>query len=249
MPPTGGERYLENNSIEALLPVRKEQLHVLVIESYPRWEYRYLRNALQRDPGVEVNTLLFQPDSATPGAGRGISPAMPKEEELTKYDVVFLGDVGTDQGQLTLEQCAELQKLVRDQAAGLVFLPGLRGYEASLQETPLAELMPIVWDDAQPRGYGTSAPGNFALTEAGMHSLLTKLEDTDEASAQVWANLPGFQWYAPVMRAKAGSEILAIHATEENQFRAHPFDRDEDLRGGQNSVHGHRWRVAVEKRR
>ena len=34
---------------------------MLVVESYPRWEYRYLRNALSRDPGVELSCLLFHP--------------------------------------------------------------------------------------------------------------------------------------------------------------------------------------------
>jgi len=164
--------------------------------------------------------------------------------------VVFLGDVGTDRNQLTVEQCTELRKLVRDQAAGLVFLPGMHGYEASLQSTALADLMPIVWDDAQPRGYGTSVPGNFALTEDGMHSLLTKLEDTDEASAQVWANLPGFQWYAPVMRAKAGSEVLAIHATEENNFGRIPLIVTKTYGAGKILFMGTdgawRWRRGVE---
>jgi len=250
VPPTGGERYLDNNSMEALLPVRKEDLRVLIVESYPRWEYRYLRNALQRDPGVEVNTLLFQPDLGTPGAGKGYLSAMPSEEELTKYDVVFLGDVGTDKGQLSTEQCTELQKLVRDQAAGLVFLPGLRGYEASLQGTPLAELMPIVWDDAQPRGYGTSVPGNLVLTDVGTHSLLTKLEDTDEESARVWQNLPGFQWYAPVVRAKAGSEVLAVHSTEENSFGRIPLIVTKTYGAGKILFMGTdgawRWRKGVE---
>jgi uncharacterized membrane protein len=250
VPATGGERYLENNSMKALLPVRKENLRVLIVESYPRWEYRYLRNALQRDPGVEVNTLLFQPDLGTPGAGKGYLTAMPKEDELTKYDVVFLGDVGTDKGQLTEEQCGELQKLVRDQAAGLIFLPGMHGYEASLQGTPLAELMPIVWDDAQPRGYGTSVPGNLALTELGTHSLLTKLEDTDEASARVWQNLPGFQWYAPVVRAKAGSEVLAMHASEENNFGRIPLIVTKTYGSGKILFMGTdgawRWRKGVE---
>src|SRR5262249_39715593 len=69
VPKTGTERFLENNSIDAPLEIRKEQLRVLVIESYPRWEYRYLRNALERDPGVEVNCLLFQPDLESRGAG------------------------------------------------------------------------------------------------------------------------------------------------------------------------------------
>jgi len=251
IPPIAGEQaYLENKSMEALLPVRRETLKVLVIESFPRWEYRYLRNALQRDPGVEVNTLLFQPDIATPGAGKGYLSKMPTDEELTKYDVVFLGDVGTDKGQLSIEDCTTLQKLVRDQAAGLVFMPGIRGYEDSLQGTPLAELMPIVWDSAQPHGYGTSAPGGFSLTEAGTHSLLTKLEDTDEASARVWENLPGFQWYAPVVRAKAGTEVLAIHSTEENNFGRIPLIVTKTYGSGKILFMGTdgawRWRKGVE---
>lgn len=247
---TGGERFIENNSIEAPLSVRKEQLHVLVIETYPRWEYRYLRNALERDPGVEVNCLLLHPDLGTPGAGRGYLKAMPKDEELTKYDVIFVGDVGTDKGQLTMEQCAALQKLVRDQAAGLVFMPGLRGFEASLQGTALADLLPIVWDDAQPRGWGTSSPGKFALTEAGTRSLLTKLEDTDEASARVWTTLPGFQWYAPALRAKAGTEILATHGTETNRFGRVPLIVTKTHGSGKILFMGTdgawRWRKGVE---
>ena len=252
VPKTGGELFLENNSIEAPLAIRKEQLHVLVIESYPRWEYRYLRNALERDPGVEVNCVLFQPDVGQPGAGRGYLPAVPKEDVLAKYDVVFLGDVGTGKGQLTVEQCAQLQKLVRDQAAGLVFMPGLRGFENSLNGTALSELVPVVWDEAQPRGWGTSAPGRFALTEAGVHSLLTKLEDTDEASARIWATLPGFQWYAPAMRAKAGSEILATHSTESNRFGRIPLLVTRTHGAGKILFMGTdgawRWRKGVEDR-
>ena len=250
VPKTGAERFLENNAIEAPLAIRKEQLRVLVIESFPRWEYRYLRNALERDPGVEVNCVLFQPDIGEAGAGRGYLPAVPKDDDLTKYDVVFLGDVGTEKGQLTMEQCTALQKLVRDQASGLVFMPGLRGFEASLRGTALAELMPIVWDDTQPRGWGTSTPGQFALTEAGAHSLLTKLEDTDEASARVWQTLPGFQWYAPAVRAKAGSEILATHATETNRFGRVPLIVTKPYGAGKILFMGTdgawRWRKGVE---
>ena len=247
---TGGERFLENNSIEAPLVIRKEQLRVLIIESYPRWEYRYLRNALERDPGVTVNCLLFHPDLGKVGAGRGYLSAMPKEDALTKYDVVFLGDVGTGKGQLGIEHCAAMRKLVRDQAAGLVFMPGPRGYEQSLLATELSDLMPVVWDEAQSRGFGTSSPGNFALTDTGEHSLLTKLEDTDEASAKVWKLLPGFQWYAPALRAKAGSEVLAAHATESNNFGRIPLIVTKTYGAGKILFMGTdgawRWRKGVE---
>lgn len=252
VPATGGEKNLENNEIEAPLDIRKEQLRVLIVESFPRWEYRYLRNALERDPGVEVSTLLFHPGLGQMGAGRGYLPAFPSEETLASFDVVFLGDVGVAPEQLTVEQCVTLHKLVRDQATGLVFLPGLRGSQASLWQTPLEELLPVVWDAAQPRGYGSEVPGRFVLTESGTRSLLTKLEDVDEASARVWSTLPGFQWYAPALRAKAGSEILATHGTETNRFGRVPLIVTKTFGAGKILFMGAdgawRWRRGVEDR-
>jgi hypothetical protein len=250
VPKTGDEKNLDNNSLEAPLSVRQEQLHVLIIESYPRWEYRYLRNALQRDPGVDEHTLLFHPDLDKVGAGKGYLSTFPTDEQLAKYDVIFLGDVGEDPRQLSTEQCTALQKVVRDEATGLVFLPGFRGYESTLQTTALGDLIPIVWDDSQPKGFGTSTPGSFALTQAGQSSLLTKLEDTDEASEQVWENLPGFQWYAPALRAKAGTEVLATHNTESNNYGRIPLIVTRTYGAGKILFMGTdgawRWRKGVE---
>ena len=62
----------------APLSIRKEQLRVLVMESFPRWEFRYLRNALERDPGVAVNCVLFQPDLGRPGAGKRLPARFPQ---------------------------------------------------------------------------------------------------------------------------------------------------------------------------
>jgi hypothetical protein len=251
VPKTGNETNLDNNTLEAPLSVRKEQLHVLIIESFPRWEYRYLRNACERDPGVEVNTLLFHPDlGGKLGAGKDYPSGFPKDEQLAKYDVIFVGDVGTDPGQLTPEECDSLMKTVRDQATGLVFMPGFHGYEASLQTTSLGELYPVVWDDAQPHGYGTPNPGGFTLTEAGERSLLTKLADTDEESEEVWKDLPGFQWYAPALRAKAGTEVLAMHSTESNDFGRIPLIVTRTYGAGKILFMGTdgawRWRKGVE---
>lgn len=250
LPLTGGEKNLLNNKVEAEIDIRREQLKVLVVESFPRWEYRYLRNALERDPGVEVNTLLFQPDLGKVGAGRGYLKEFPKDEELTKYDVIFLGDVGVEKGQLTAENCASIQRMVRDQASGLVFMPGMHGYMASLLSTPLSELIPVVLDEGQPRGWGTAQPGRFVLTDPGKASLLTKLEDTDEASAKVWSELPGFQWYAAAVRAKAGTEVLATHATESTSFGRVPLIVTRTYGAGKILYMGAdgawRWRRGVE---
>ncbi|MFO0917226.1 MAG: hypothetical protein U0872_02805 [Planctomycetaceae bacterium] len=203
----------ENNELSAPIAIREEKLQVLVVESYPRWEYRYLRNALSRDPGVDVSCLLFHPGLDKVGGGnQDYLKRFPDGlDELSKYDVVFLGDVGMEDGQLSAEQCRLLKGLVEHQASGLVFMPGMYGRQQSLRDTPLDELLPVVLDDAQPDGWGARTPGHVELTEAGRRSLLTKLADTEHENLDVWESLPGFQWYAGVTRAKAGTEILAVH--------------------------------------
>ncbi len=205
------ESVAENNEISAPISVRQEQLKVLVVESYPRWEYRYLRNALERDPGVEVTCLLFHPALPKVGGGRSYIKHFPAPNVLSRFDVVFLGDVGIGRKQLTFEQAQDLRQLVSAQAAGLVFIPGRYGRQDSLLASPLADLYPVVMDSGRTTGIGSSALGHFALTQSGQRSLLTRLGETDQDSAEIWRALPGFHWYAGIKRAKAGSEILAVH--------------------------------------
>lgn len=213
VPVGAGETISNNNSLSTPISIRQEKLKVLVVDTFPRWEYRYLRNALSRDPGVDVACLLFHPDLEKVGGGnRDYIKAFPDtQEELAQYDVIFLGDVGIEPGQLTPEQCNLIKGLVEYQAGGLVLIPGSRGFSQSLAQTELESLVPVVFDETQPRGIGTKASNRMELTESGRRSLLTKLADTQEENVDVWMDLPGFQWHAAVARAKAGSEVLAVH--------------------------------------
>lgn len=250
VPTAEREAVTANNSRVAPVAIRDEELNVLIIESYPRWEYRYLRNALERDPGVEVSCLLFHPDIGKLGGGRTYLDKFPDDEELVKFDVVFLGDVGLGGEQLNEEQIDRLVKLVRNQASGLVFLPGFRGRHFSLLDTPMEDLYPVVLDETQPRGWGSPVPGQFQLTDLGSRSLLTKLDDTDEENIQVWETLPGFQWFAPALRAKAGSEVLATHSSESTEWGRVPLIVTKTFGAGKILFMGTdgawRWREGVE---
>lgn len=218
LPVADGERILANNELTTPIEIRKESLKVLVVESFPRWEFRYLRNALMRDPGVEVSCVLYHPSIQSLGGGEGYLQAFPQSvDELAEYDVIFLGDVGVGEQQLTDDDCRRIKGLVENQATGLIFMPGFRGRQLSLTETELSPLLPVIFDQRQPRGWGNRAAAKFALTEEGSQSLLTKLADTPEANDSVWRSLPGFQWYAPVLRAKVGSQVLAVHGAESNE--------------------------------
>lgn len=250
LPPAAEEHDTENNSLTAPIAIRKEELKVLLVESYPRWEYRYLRNALERDPGVEVSALLFHPDVDAVGGGPGYLEAFPDADLLATFDVIVLGDVGLAPGQLVAEDVAALKKQVANQASGLVLMPGFRGHQLSLLESELDDLFPVQLDKAQPRGWGSPTPGQFELTELGARSLLTQLEDTENANANVWASLPGFQWYAGVVRAKPGSEVLATHSSETNRHGRIPLIATKTYGTGKILFMGTdgawRWRKGVE---
>ena len=70
------EALRDNNSADFHIAVRVVKLSVLVVDSQPRWEYRFLRNALARDPGVDLNCVLLHPKIA-PAAAAIISPPSP----------------------------------------------------------------------------------------------------------------------------------------------------------------------------
>lgn len=252
IPEVPGEVDLENNSRQAPIAIRDEKLKVLVIDSLPRWEYRFLRNALSRDPGVELHCLLFHPALGRVGGGdKDYIPAFPESlEELSKYDVIFLGDVGVREGQLTLEHCELLTGMVQQQATGLVFIPGIQGNHLSFIGTPLEPLMPVVFDSRQPRGWGSQNAGYLSLTEMGRSSLLTKLADTADDNMHLWEGLPGFHWYAAIVRAKAGSDILAVHQEASNSYGRIPLLVTKTYGAGKVLMLGTdaawRWRRGVE---
>ena len=252
VPKQADELVPDNNQLSAPIAIREEKLKVLVVESVPRWEYRYLRNALSRDPGVEVSCLLFHPGLSKQGGGnKDYIKNFPKGlDELSKYDVVFLGDVGLDDGQLSTEDCRLLKGLVEHQASGLVFMPGWQGRQSTLLETELGDLCPVVFDPAQPSGWGSRTASHFELTELGRRSLLTKLADTQDDNIEVWEGLPGFQWYAPVLKAKAGCEVLAVHKDVSNEFGRLPLLATRTFGAGKVLFMGTdgawRWRKGVE---
>lgn len=252
VPAHPSEVVLENNAREAPISIREERLRVLVVESYPRWEYRYLRNALSRDPGVQLSCLLFQPGLSKVGGGNAdyVSAFPAGPDELSAFDVIFLGDVGVGTGQLTQQQCEWLKGLVAHQASGLIFLPGWQGRQFSLLETELADLYPVTMDAGQVDGWGSRTPAHFELTQLGQRSLLTKLADTEQENAEVWEGLPGFQWYAPVVKSRPGSDVLAVHKDVSNEFGRLPLLVTRTFGNGKVLFMGTdgawRWRKGVE---
>ena len=250
IPFVNGERIRKNNKAEFIIGAKKESIKALVIETRPRWEYRFIRNALSRDPGVDVDCLLLHPELGK-GDGPDYIQSFPdKLEDLQKYDVVFLGDVGIGDGQLTKEQANLLAGLVKEQASGIVFIPGPMGNQASLKDTDLEDLIPVIIDEKNPKGHYDSTPSPLNLTSKGKGSLLTLLGQNEDENQRIWKQLPGFYWYAAVEKKKSGATILATHANRRNAYGAVPMLVTMQAGSGKTLYLAHdsawRWRRGVE---
>jgi len=241
----------ENNIKKFSINVRQEQLKVLVIDSKPRWEYRYLRNALQRDPGVTVHTLLYHQSNMKRGDGLGYLRAFPESrEELSSYDVVFLGDVGVAGAQLKKEHLGMIRNLVEKQGSGVVFMPGFYGHHLSWLDTEIADLIPVIFDKSAPAGKAFQVESKLLLTAQGRDHLLTLLSDTPAGNASLWKQLPGFYWNAAVKKARVGANVLAVHSSLRTDtgrmplLVTRPYGNGNTLFLGTDSAW--RWRKGVE---
>ena len=248
--PEPDELLADNNESSFQISIRLETLKVLVVDSKPRWEYRYLRNALARDPGVQMNCLLFHPGLAN-GGGRHYLSAFPStKEQISVYDVIFLGDVGVGPNQLKESDLELIRGLVEQQSSGLVFIPGRSGHQRTLAEGPLADLIPVILNDERPQGIGLQNESKLSLSSLGRGHWLTRFDSDGKKNDELWRQLPGFYWSAAVEKSRPGSEVLAVHSTIRNAWGripllvTRPYGSGKVLFMGTDSAW--RWRRGVE---
>ena len=70
--PQTNKAQVDNNRQTRIVEVRDDKLRVLLVQGYPTFEYRYLRNMLQRDETIQLHTFLQEADAeyAAQDAGR-----------------------------------------------------------------------------------------------------------------------------------------------------------------------------------
>ena len=212
--PLAEEDQAEDNRESRPVSVRKEQIRVLLVQSYPNYEYRYLKHMLQRDSTVKLNTVLQQADLEYATADEAALRVFPvRREELFAYDVLIFGDV--DPAYLSSLVMENIAAFVEEKGGGAVFIAGPQFNPRAYENTPLARLFPI-----QLRSLGAPPPGqnlteSFAVqpTELGIASSHMQLGDTPEESAEVWKNLPGLYWLLDSSTLKPGARVLAEHPT------------------------------------
>ena len=162
--PLAQEHTTANNTDHIDVAILEARLRVLYVEGYPRYEYRYLKNALLREEAMELSVLLIEADDQFVQEGTEPIRRFPNTpEELNRYDVVVFGDVDPRRGWLTAAQMGMLVDFVGDEGGGFGLIAGERAVPHSYLGTPLEKLVCIRIDPEFLGHYATSLPTGYSL--------------------------------------------------------------------------------------
>ncbi len=212
--PRPHELQTENNRIERLITVRKEKLKVLLVDSEPRYEFRYLKNYLERDETIDLKdgVVLLSSDPEYSEQDRSAIPTFPaSKDDLFAYDVVIIGDADTS--YLSQSQMQNLVQFVTEKGGGVLFIAGELFNPLSYRGTPLELLLPIELSDARnPTAVGSGVTSfRPELTLEGRSNPIFRLGENEVASMQIWNELPELFWYLEAPRKKPLAQVLAEH--------------------------------------
>ena len=240
--PLPGERITDNNTDVVDVEVIDDRLRVLFVESYPRYEYRYLKNALLREKNMDLSVLLIEADEQFVQEGTEPIRRFPETpEELDRFDVVFFGDVDPRAGWITTAQMNMLLDFVGNQGGGFALIAGERSAPHRFLGTPLEKLIPVSIDPVARAASWSSAGtrrgtfdanlnveersdrsiGGAALNESfrprltpdGRQSNLFRFVADREQSERLFDALPELYWSARTLGPKPGATVLAEHPT------------------------------------
>ncbi len=211
--PLAGEENTLNNAVLRLVNVSAARPKVLYIEGEPRWEFKFIRRAVEDDPSLQLVTLLRTTqnknyiqgaDSASPGLEQGFPATV---DELFGYQAVVIGSV--EMNYFTVAQQELLKQFVDRRGGGLILLAGRSAMsEGGWARSELAAMLPVALPDR--KGVFHREMATVELTPAGVESPLCRLEDEDAArNAARWKKLPALMAWQEVGAPKPGASVLA----------------------------------------
>ena len=210
-----------NNRVTRSIRVVNEKVNVLYIEGNPRWEYRYLRAILKRDPRINAT---FIASNAGPEVARNSPEHIERfpntREAAFQYDLVILGDV--ESSFFTAEELGLLEELVRDRGASLLMLCGAMASPTSYAGTPVESMLPVRfepgarWDEVNESVFPV-------LTPEGRSSLVMTLENEPELNDRIWSRVSPMDQLPPLLGAKPGATVLAVLSDSTDRDHGYPL--------------------------
>ena len=211
--PLPGEENVLNNKVTRLVNVDERKPLILYMEGEPRWEFKFLRRAVEDDRTIHLITILRttqnknyvqDPYKDAPQSVRGGSFPT-KVEDLFGFDGLIIGS--TDAPYFTAGQQELIHQFVDRRGGGLLFLGGRDSLaDGGYAKSALNDLLPVVLPDR--KNTFVRAPATVELTAAGRDSLITRIEDDPEKNVEKWKKLPYLLNYQDPGKPKPGAVVL-----------------------------------------
>lgn len=214
------ERELRNNERTRLVNVQSEVAPVLYVEGEPRWEYKFMRRALEPDSSVRVVSILR---TTTNGIYRqGVDSAAEMKdgfprtrEDLFKYDALIIGNIQA--AYFTRVQQQLIQEFVNLRGGNLLMLGGSRTLgDGGWMNTPVNEVLPVRLPDKGASFHRVQA--QVIVTPRGQRESWLKLADNDMDNLKQWNSLPLLADYQDLGALKpAAASLLDVKLDNHEQ--------------------------------
>lgn len=214
--PVEDEVVLQNNSRTALIDVQDRIDKVLYFEGELRYEYKFIRRAVEPDENLQLVSIIRAAESRFQRQGVDSADELADgfpvtREELFAYKALVLGSV--EASFFTYEQMRMILDFASRRGGSVIFLGGRYAFaEGGYAGTPLAELMPV---DLGPASGGEGEPTfsylDLRLTEQGRYHPALQFGADSEETLALWRNLPdGVSTFNDLTRLKPGATALMM---------------------------------------
>jgi uncharacterized membrane protein len=207
------ETIKENNARSLNITVTDARINVLYVEGTLRWEYRYVKRILERDPNVRLAALVrlsqrtfYQQGNVTDIQMSGVPQDL---ETLRKFNVIIIGDVPAS--AFSAADMANIRELVSS-GAGFAMLGGYNSFaDGGYAATPIADVLPVDLAD----GAGGQDKNEFvpALTGEGeVNPIFAGITDYFGGPSRKPArDLPPLLGQSKIGRPKPAAAVLAVN--------------------------------------
>jgi uncharacterized membrane protein len=209
--PLSGEENVKNNTVLRLVNVDQRKPRILYLEGEPRWEFKFLRRAVEDDRTIDLVSILrttqnkiYRQGISNPDELKDGFPT--KVEELFAFDGLIIGSV--DAPYLTPGQQNLIKDFVDRRGGGVLFLGGKDALsDGGYKQSSIAEILPVILPDRKNTFVRIGA--NVELTAQGRDSLITRIEDDPAKNVERWKKLPYVMNFQDPGQPKPGAVVLA----------------------------------------
>ena len=209
--PQPNEENQKNNSVLRLVNVDQRRPKILYLEGEPRWEFKFLKRAVEDDRSIRLITIVRTTQNKTYTQGvddpKELKDGFPTNvEQFFDFDGLIIGSV--DAPYLSNSQQEIMKQFVERRGGGILFLGGRDSLaDGGWAKSALNDLLPTILPDRKNTFVRVGA--NVELTAAGRQSLITRIEEDPAKNVERWKKLPYVMNVQDPGQPRPGAVVLA----------------------------------------